>query len=40
MPIGKVIDGCPHACDKNVGVMVIWVKLVLSPAHGIKKDGK
>ncbi len=40
IPIGKVINGCPHACDKNVGAMVIGVKLVLSPAHGVRKDGR
>jgi hypothetical protein len=40
IPIGKVVDGRPHACDKNVGVTVIGVKLMLSPAHGIKKDGR
>jgi hypothetical protein len=40
MPIGEVVDGCPHACDKNIGVAVIGVKLLLSPAHGVKKDGR
>jgi hypothetical protein len=40
IPIGEVVDGCPHACNKNVGVMVIGVKLVMSPAHGVKKDGR
>jgi hypothetical protein len=40
MPISEVVNGCPHACNKNVGNVVIGVKLVLSPAHGIKKDGK
>jgi hypothetical protein len=40
IPISKVVDGCPHACDKIIGVTVIGVKPVLSPAHGIKKDGR
>ena len=40
IPIGKVVDARPHACNKNIGVMVIGVKLVLSPAHGVRKDGR
>jgi hypothetical protein len=40
VPIGEVINGRPHACDESVGVTVIGVELVLSPAHGIKKDGR
>jgi hypothetical protein len=40
VPIGEVLDGHPHACNENVGVAVIGVKHALSPAHGIKKDGK
>ncbi len=40
VPISKVVDCCPHACKENIGVAVIGVKLVLSPAHGIKKDGR
>ncbi len=40
MTLGEVVDNCPHACDENVGVVVIGVKLMLSPAHGVKKDGR
>jgi hypothetical protein len=40
LPIGKVVDGRPHACNKNVGITVIGVKLVLSPDYGNKKDGR
>ena len=33
-----VVDGVPHACDVNVGVSVIRVKLELSPTHCVEKE--
>jgi len=32
------VDGFPHACDENVGVMVIGVKLGHGPTHCVKKE--
>ena len=34
----RCIDGVPHACDVNVSVLVIGVKLEFSPTHCIKKE--
>jgi hypothetical protein len=38
VPFRNVIDGRPHACNENVGVLVMGVKLELSPTHCFKKD--
>ena len=38
VPFRDVVDGRPHACDENVVVMVIGVKLELSPTHCVEKD--
>ncbi len=40
VPFGEVVNIRPHACNENVSVGVIGVEHVLSPAHGVKKDGR